>query len=163
MTRPDSTSSSSLGRSWDRLHRLPGGTWLFSRLLGWMAPYTGTIGAHVRELRPGYARVTLPDRRKVRQHLRSIHAVALVNLGEVTSGLAMLLALPPGVKGIVTQLSTEYFKKARGTVTAIGTAAPPASVPIDTECQVTAEVFDAAGDLVSRTTAIWRLRPEETA
>ena len=150
-----------LGRAWDRLHRLPGGTWLFSRLLGWMAPYTGTIGAHVRELRPGYARVTLRDRRKVRQHLRSIHAVALVNLGEVTSGLAMLLALPPGVRSIVTQLTTEYFKKARGTVTAIGKAEPPGSITTDTDCEVVAEVFDAAGDLVSRTTVIWRLRPEE--
>ncbi len=160
---PSSPSpASTLGRAWDRLHRLPGGTWLFSRLLGWMAPYTGTIGAHVRELRPGYARVTLRDRRKVRQHLRSIHAVALVNLGEVASGLAMLLALPPGVRGIVTQLTTDYFKKARGTVTAIGKAGPPTSIATDTDCEVVAEVFDAAGDLVSRTTVIWRLRPEET-
>lgn len=159
MTPSNPSPDLALGRTWDRLHRLPGGTWLFSRLLGRMVPYTGTIGAHVRELRPGYARVTLRDRRKIRQHLGSIHAVALVNLAEVTSGLAMLQALPPGVQGIVIGLTTEYLKKARGTLTAIGKATPPSTITTETDCEVTADVFNEAGELVSRTTVTWRLRP----
>ncbi|MEZ4384412.1 MAG: hotdog fold domain-containing protein [Nannocystaceae bacterium] len=145
-----------LNRMWEKLKDKPLGKRIFSRAVGTAAPYTGSIGALVDELRPGYARVHLRDRKRVRNHLNSVHAVALINLGEVTTGLAMMSLVPKGGRGIVTSLSMEYKKKSRGTITCEATATLP-----EGEGQVDAEVVgtlrDAAGDVVAIARAQWRL------
>ncbi len=141
---------------WQRLSSLPGGRHVFSFLLGKFAPYTGSIGALVDDLRPGYARVELRDRRKVRNHLDCIHAIALVNLAEVTTGLALLTGLKPGVRGIICGLSIEYFKKARGRLVSIAETVQP-DVEGDLQHEVIAEIKDQSGDVVARCTAMWRL------
>jgi acyl-coenzyme A thioesterase PaaI-like protein len=126
-----------------------------------MAPYSGSIRATVKELEPGRAVLELKDRRRVRNHLNSIHAIALANLGEMTSGLAVMSALPPGIRGIITGLSMEYFKKARGPLRAYSQCEAPVERALaeDIESPVVCHIRNAEGAEVARATVQWRLGP----
>lgn len=144
-------------RAWRVLRSLPGGGWLFGRLVAWMAPYSGSVGVRVADLEPGRARVWFPDRRRVRNHLDSVHAVALVNLGELATGLATLTALPRGVRGIVVELRCRYEKKGRGPMTAACVSRPPEVGEEPVEHVARVDVVDGDGDVVARVASTWRL------
>ena len=143
---------------WDRTQSLPGGARLFSALLGRMVPYTGTISPRVEELRDGYARVSMGDRRRLRNHLHSLHAVAVMNLAEVTSGLALSYALPADARAILTALSIEYLKKARGRLTAESALQQPDTSERQ-EYEFESVVRDNEGDVVARARARWLVGP----
>ncbi len=155
--RPPTTNA--VLRAWERLSPLPGGRILFSRLLGWKIPYTGTMSATVLELAPGHARTALRDRRRVRNHLDCIHAIAQMNLAEMTTGLAMTAGLPDAARAILTDLSITYTKKARGRLVAECRCDPPDGRE-RREVELVTEVRDAAGDVVSRATARWLVGPK---
>jgi acyl-coenzyme A thioesterase PaaI-like protein len=143
---------------WRRLSPLPGGPWLFSKLFGFAVPYSGSVAPRIRVLEPGHAVVEIPGRRANRNHLGSVHAIALTNLAEITSGLALMTGLSPTVRGIVTGLSMTFHRKARGPIRAVARVAVPA-VTEDRDFDVMAECFDSAGTLVATGQVRWRLGP----
>src|SRR4030095_9327540 len=99
---------------------VPAGKAVFSRLVGRMAPYTGSIPAQVTVLRTGYAEVAMATRKAVRNHLDCVHAIALANLAELAGNVALFYSLPDDARFIVSGMEIEYVKKARGTIKAIG-------------------------------------------
>ena len=149
-----------LMRVWKTLNNIPGGQWLFNAFIKWRIPYTASISSRVLLFEAGHARIALKDRRKIRNHLNSIHALALANLGEFTSGLALMSSLPSDIRGIPVNISTDYFKKARGMLIAESVVAAP-DVKNDMEFKVKAEVRDKEGDIVATTTVSWRLGVNE--
>jgi len=151
-------SGERLSALWARLAPLPGGRRLFSWLLGWMVPYTRSIRPRVVELRRGYAKVQMRDRRAIRNHLRSVHAIALANLAELTSGLAVMTGLPPTARGIPTALSITFLKKARGALTAEARCHLP-DVNREGDHEFESVISDASGQMVARATVRWHIGP----
>jgi acyl-coenzyme A thioesterase PaaI-like protein len=149
-----------LRTQWRRLAALPGGKRLFSLVLGRYVPYTGSIGAVIQVLQPGVCAASLRDRRRVRNHLGSVHAMALANLGEMVTGLALMNSLPDRARGILTGFDIDYLKKARGRLTAECRCEIPADNS-EREYLLTGEIRDAAGDIVSIAKARWLVGPEK--
>jgi len=135
--------------AWNLLSGMPGGKVVFSRLVGRMAPYTGSIHATVTVLRAGYAEVQMADRKPVRNHLDCVHAVALANLGELAGNVALAYSLPDDARFIVSGMEIEYTKKARGTITAIGEPPVPRT-SVRAQYDVPVSLRDASGDEVAK-------------
>ena len=157
---PRPSAGERLLSAWRALEPLPGGRFLFACLVRWMIPYTGSVWPRVELLEPGHAKISIRQRRRLEQHLGSIHAIALANVAEFASGAAMTTALPNGYRGIVTKMQLEYFKKARGVVTAEARTALP-DLTAEGEHDFVAEVRDEAGDVVTKAIVTWRLGPNK--
>lgn len=146
---------------WDRVHRIPGGSRLFTKAIGLAAPYTATIGAHVEVLRVGHAEVTLRDRRAVRNHLDCVHAIALCNLAELAGNVAIAYSMPDDARFIVAGLNIEYLKKARGKIRAVVDAPVPES-SARREYDVVVRMLNDRGDEVARATLRTLVGPKKS-
>ena len=143
-----------------RLTALPAGRQFLSRLRGRLVPYSGRLGATVDVLEPGRCVVILKDRRKLRNHLNSVHAMALANLGEIATGMALMNSLPDNTRGILRRFEIDYLKKARGLLTAECDCEIPANND-EREVAVNCDIRDSADDVVSVVTAHWLIGPEQ--
>ncbi|GAB3363845.1 hotdog fold domain-containing protein [Lysobacter rhizosphaerae] len=144
-----------------RLSRWPGGRWLFSRAVCWRAPYFATIAPRFMALEPGRCEVEIPDRRRVHNHLGTVHAIALCNLAELSAGVMTEASLPASMRWIPKGMTVEYLKKARGTLHAV--AAPELAfkdAASGYDLPVLVSVRDAAGEEVFRARIMMWLSPK---
>lgn len=142
--------------NWNKLKDKPFGKRIFSRAVGKMAPYTGSIKALITDLQPGDCQAFLKERRSNMNHLRSIHAIALINLGEVTSGLAVLSGMSSQIRGILTKMDMEYLIKAKGDLTAQCVCTIP-TVEDKLNYEVKTTIKDSSGEVVAVGTFYWLL------
>lgn len=129
--------------------RWPLGTWLFSRIVCFKAPYFSTIKPRFRILQRGRCEATLPDRRAVHNHIGSVHAIALCNLAELCAGVMTDASMPADMRWIPKGMSVSYLKKAHGNLRGIATpmiAIVSANQGYDLPVNV--DVLDAGGDKV---------------
>ena len=146
-----------------RITRWPAGHWLFSRAVCWQAPYFASIAPRVDALSPGRCQATIRHRRKVTNHLGTVHAIALCNLAELTAGLMTDVTIPPSMRWIPKGMRVEYLKKAAGTMRAVATPDVPV-VESDQGCDlpVTVVVTDAQGETVFRAHVAMWISPRPT-
>ncbi len=144
---------------WEKFGHSLIGRKTFNFMLGRIVPYSGSIKAEVISLGDGEVRISMKDRKAVRNHLKSIHAIALANLGEMASGLAMFSKVSDDTRAIVVDLEIKYIKKARGRLIATGRAKPPEVIDAPTKSIVEAQIKDAEGDVVATIKVHWLLSP----
>ncbi|MCQ4164495.1 hotdog fold domain-containing protein [Tahibacter harae] len=124
------------------------GRWLYSRLICWRAPYFGSIAPRVDVLESGRCVVRIAHRRRVQNHIGTVHAIALCNMAEMAGGLATDATIPAGMRWIPKGMSVRYLKKANGPMTATALVPPVADPASGQDLHAKVEVRDSAGDVV---------------
>ncbi|AOA73255.1 hotdog fold domain-containing protein [Stenotrophomonas rhizophila] len=132
-----------------RMQRWPAGQWLFSRAVCFKAPYFASIAPRITMLEPGRCEGHIVHRRRVTNHIGTVHAIALCNLAELTAGLMVDASLPKGMRWIPKGMEVKYLAKATGTQHAVATPAQAiASAEAGYALPVNVQVRDTAGTVV---------------
>jgi acyl-coenzyme A thioesterase PaaI-like protein len=137
---------------WQRLASLPGGRWLFARLVCRRAPYFATIRPAVVELRPGRCEVHMRKRRAVENHIRTVHAIAICNLAELAAGLVSDVTVPATHRWIPKGMTVEYLRKAETDLRAVAELDLLPGLGAKAEVPVYVTAVDASGEAVFRAT-----------
>jgi acyl-coenzyme A thioesterase PaaI-like protein len=134
---------------YNRMQRWPAGQWLFSRAVCLKAPYFASIAPRITVLEPGRCEGRIAHRRKITNHIGTVHAIALCNLAELTAGLMVDASLPKGMRWIPKGMDVKYLAKATGTQHAVAVPEQPiVAAEASYALPVNVQVRDTAGTVV---------------
>ena len=109
---------------WNKTAALPQGKRIFSLLFAQKAPYFATIRPRFVEIRPNHAELVIPKRRRVHNHLKTVHAIALCNGLEAAMGALAEATIPADKRWIPKGMELGYTAKATSNITCIAETDP---------------------------------------
>jgi acyl-coenzyme A thioesterase PaaI-like protein len=112
----------------------PFGRRVFSALFARKAPYFATIRPLVTELRPNYCEVRFAKRRKVQNHIGTVHVIAICNALEMAMGGLAEASIPKHLRWIPKGMQVNYTAKAGSDIRVTAEANPadwkPGDLPV---------------------------------
>ena len=96
---------------YQRITKLPAGKRIFSLLYSVKAPYFATVRPQVREVRENYAELSISNRRRVHNHIGTLHAIAVCNGLEAAMGLLAEATCPSDKRWLPRGLQVSYLAK----------------------------------------------------
>lgn len=134
-------------KAWRRMEASGFGRWLFTRAVCWRAPYFASISPTFISLEPGRAVVSMKKRRKVQNHIGTIHAIAMANLCEIAAGVLTEVTIPVSMRWLPRGMTIQYLAKAETTIRVTATMPEPSGTDA-TDLVVNCDVQDASGKTV---------------
>ncbi len=104
---------------WRWAGRLPAGPRAFSLMFARRAPYFASIRPRFTVIDPNRAELVIRNRRRVHNHLGTVHAIALCNGLEAAMGALAEASIPPGRRWIPKGMEIAYTAKATSDITCI--------------------------------------------
>lgn len=89
-------------------------------------------------------------RRKITNHIGTVHAIAMCNLAEIAGGTMTEVTVPAEVRWIPKGMTVVYLKKAETDVNAEASIDENGTITPDSELPVTVSITDANDQVVFR-------------
>ena len=109
---------------WNKTSALPLGDRIFSFAFSRKAPYFATIRPRFTVIEPDRAELVIADRRRVHNHIGTVHAIALCNGLEAAMGALAEATIPRDRRWIPKGMEVAYTAKASSDVTCIAETDP---------------------------------------
>ncbi|QIG41498.1 DUF4442 domain-containing protein [Nocardioides anomalus] len=154
---------------WRRCASVPVvGVRVFSLAFAQKAPYFASIRPRFTVIEPDRAELVIPDRRRVHNHLGTVHAIALCNGLEAAMGALAEATIPPSKRWIPKGMTVSYTAKAQGDITCIAETEPAQWAGDDPDLPVRVRGVDRDGQVVIEGVInLWvtekKARPAESA
>ena len=118
-----------------------------------IAPYSGSIYPSIDLFTKDTCHCSIIEKKSLQNPFNCIHAIALANLGELTSGLIMIQYLQNSKqKGIITKITTQYYQKARGKIYSVS------NLNYLKNGTIKSQLFNENGDLVCDVLCTWEIK-----
>lgn len=135
---PRTTEGNYVLKAWRTLKNKPFGGKLMAMFIAARAPYFKTVSATVLEIAPHQAQVLLPKRRKIENHIGTVHVIAICNGLEFAMGVMAEASIPSHLRWIPKGMSLQYLAKAGSNIRCVAQVAAEDWRLGDLEVQVTA-------------------------
>jgi acyl-coenzyme A thioesterase PaaI-like protein len=155
-----------MSRSIAVLERLPPAlrTRVRSLALGRVVPLVGTAGLVVEHLDERRAVVSVPNRRRVRNHIGGVHAAAMALVAETATGFVVGMNVPDDRVPVIKTLRVDFRRRARGALRAEATLDEEQRQLVRStekgETRVPVKVTDADGNEPIECEMIWAWTPK---
>lgn len=141
---------------YQKFQRLPLGNTLFTQLVCAKAPYFSSVAPRLQSLESGRAEVAFKRRRQVKNHIGTVHVIAICNALEMAMGLVVEASIPAHLRWLPKRMAVDYPAKSSTQVIRAIATVDPASFAADTEVPITVQALrDDDTVVVEGTITVW--------
>lgn len=106
-------SKSPILKLWKTFGKNNFGKWLVSKIVCLKAPYFSSIKPRFISIEPGRVEVAIRKRRRVHNHIKTVHAIAMCNAAELAGGTCIDVSLSSQFRWIPVGMTVQYLKMAK--------------------------------------------------
>ena len=133
--------------------------------IGRFVPFIGTAGIRFEKMSRKEVILSLTNKRKVRNHIRQVHAAAMMLLAESATGMVVGMNIPDDKIPLLKSMDTKFVKRSSGAMRAVATLSDEQIKEILSlekgDVTVPVTITDAVGNEPILVEAVWAWIPKK--